>query len=462
MNSWWSLLLDLRRAERGGTGGIAARQRDRLADIVNHARAASPYYRRLYQHLPNNVVDVTSLPVTDKAVLMANFDDWSTDREITLEKARAFAADSSLIGERFLGKYTLATTSGTTGRPGIFVSDDDAMRITTAIMLRMLRSWLGVSDVAAIAAAGGRLAMVADVGHHSATSVAAARFTRLQRQRERVQILSVRSPLAELVQQLNEFQPAVVAPYASMARLLASEQEVGRLRIRPVLVALVAEGLPLPEYDRIAKAFDTIVGNSYAATECPFLSFSCKANWLHVNADWVFIEPVDRDCHPVAEGTQSYTVLVTNLANRLQPILRYDLGDSILMRPDRCECGSPLPAIRVRGRSADVLLFAADAGGEVAVPPLAFEIDHVQGVELYQIVQTDAHSIDVRLRITPGADADHTWSAVDAELKNVLAKHGLSVVSVRRGSEPPKQSPGGKFRTVIPLQRESDSQSDRT
>lgn len=458
MSTLLSLLLDLRRAERGGHEAIATRQRRRVAEIVEFARTRSPYYRRLYEGLPDTVGDPTSLPVTDKASLMASFDGWATDADITLEKARSFAADSSLIGERFLGRYTLATTSGTTGTPGIFISDDDAMRTTTAILMRMLRSWLGVGDITAIAMAGGRLSMVADVGHHSATSVAAARFTRSPARRERVQILSVRSPLPELVEQLNAFQPAVMAPYASMARLLASEQEAGRLNIRPALMALAAEGLPLPEYDRIAKAFDTTVGNSYAATECPFLSFSCSSNWLHVNADWVVIEPVDRDHRPVPAGTESYTVLITNLANRLQPIIRYDLGDSILMRPDLCECGSALPAIRVRGRSADVLVFTADGGEQIAVPPLAFELDHLPGIELFQIVQTTPRNIDVRLSIKGGADADRTWSAVGTELKGILAKHGLGGVSLNHASELPQQSPGGKFRTVIPLKAESGSQ----
>jgi len=67
---------------------------------------------------------------------MARFDDWTTDREVTIGKARAFAENSDLIGERFLGKYTLATTSGTTGTPGIFVLDDRTIAVTNAMVLR--------------------------------------------------------------------------------------------------------------------------------------------------------------------------------------------------------------------------------------------------------------------------------------------------------------------------------------
>ncbi len=181
----------------------------------------------------------------------------------------------------------------------------------------------------------------------------------------------VATPLPELVAQLNAFQPALLAPYATTAALLATEQQAGRLRIRPALVALAAEGLPDGEPARIAAGFGSIVGNSYAATECPFLSYSCRDGWLHVDADWVILEPVDADHHPTPPRQQSHTVLVTNLANRVQPILRYNLGDSVLQRPEPCPCGNPLPAIRVWGRTADLLTFPTPSGQSVTLTPLA-------------------------------------------------------------------------------------------
>lgn len=444
------LLLDVRRATRGGIEAIEERQRSRFTEIVAHARSQSRFYRELYKDVPAEIVSESRLPTTDKKTLMERFDDWATDRNVTIEKAREFAANPELIGERFLGKYTLATTSGTTGTPGIFIIDDGAMRVTSAIMLRVLRSWLGVVDVTQIVGAGRRLAMVADLGHHSATSVAAARLLKSPGRRRRVQLLSVRTPLPQLVAQLNEFQPALLAPYASMARLLASEQEAGRLHIRPVLTVLAAEGLPIPEYDRIAKIFDTKLGNSYAATECPFLSYSCEHQWLHVNADWVRLEPVDVNHRPVPPGTQSHTVLVTNLANRVQPILRYDLGDSVVQRLDPCPCGNPLPAVRVQGRSADVLTFKTESGDTVTIAPLAFEVDHVRGVDLFQIVQTSPTSVTVRLRIK-APDAEGAWREVEREIRRMLDEHGLSTVRVERGSQEPTQSSGGKYRSVIPL-----------
>jgi len=78
-------LIDTRRAKREGPAGIAQRQRARLAEMVAFARSNSPYYRELYRDLPAHVEDPTLLLVTDKKKLMARFDDWVTDREVTLE-----------------------------------------------------------------------------------------------------------------------------------------------------------------------------------------------------------------------------------------------------------------------------------------------------------------------------------------------------------------------------------------
>jgi phenylacetate-coenzyme A ligase PaaK-like adenylate-forming protein len=447
------VLRDTRKALNEGSAGIQQRQRARLAEMIAYARAHSPYYRELYKQVPELVEDPRSLPVTDKKALMARFDEWATDRDVTLDKARSFSANPDLIGERFLGRYTLATTSGTTGTPGIFITDDGSMRVTSAIFLRWIRAVVGVGDVVKFVAGGRRVAMVADVGHHSATSVAAARILRSPSRRKRVQVLSVRTPLPELVKQLNEFQPALVAPYASMAKLMATEQEAGRLQIHPVLIALAAEGLPLPEYDRIAQVFDAKVANSYAATECMFLSQFCDQKWLHVNADWAVLEAVDANYQPVPPGTPSHTVLLSNLANRVQPILRYDLGDSIVQRPDPCPCGNPLPAIRVQGRSADVVSFQNTRGEEVAIAPLAFEVDHVPGVEQFQIIQTTPTTLRVRLRRAAGADAEKVWEEVRNDIALVLSRHQLDGVTIERAEESPEQSRGGKFRTVIPLKR---------
>ncbi len=146
-------------------------------------------------------------------------------------------------------------------------------------------------------------------------------------------------------------------------------------------------------------------------------------------------------------------MLVSNLANRLQPILRYDLGDSILQRPGPCPCGDPLPAIRVQGRTADVLTFPAEHGGRISIAPLALSalFDRTPEVELFQVVQTKPACLRIRLRPRPDVESDRLWQAVHDELSRLLAEHHLGHVAIEHADEPPQQSPGGKFREVVPL-----------
>lgn len=447
------LLLDTWSAKRHAPAAIARRQRRRLAELVAYARANSPYYRELYKDLPERVEDPTLLPVTDKKRLMARFDDWVTDPAVTIEKVRPFVENPDLFGKQLLDKYLVVTTSGTTGKHGIFLSDKRTLSVVGPLFLRMVSSW-GARDIIRIIAGGGRIASVLAAGTPTATGVGISRFG--ARLGKALRELSVHAPLPELVAELNRFQPLLLTSYGTVMKLLASEQEAGRLHINPVVVLLVAEGLAPDEYDRIARVFKTRVANSYAATECPFMSYNCPENWLHVNSDWVVLEPVDVDYRPVAPGVQSHTVLISNLANRVQPILRYDLGDSILMRPDPCPCGNPLPAIRVQGRAADVLTFPTDGGERITLPPLLFgtSLYQVPGIEQFQVVQTGPARLRVRLRPAEGADPERVRQAVHDRIMRLLSEHKLGHVALERAPEPPEQSPGGKYREVIPLSEE--------
>ena len=119
------LLSDIRTAREEGVAAIEQRQRARLAALIAYARANSPYYRELYQNLPERIDDPTLLPVTTKRGLMERFDDWVTDREVTLEQARAFVEDRNRIGELFLDKYLLALGSGTRGFRAIYLMMDN-------------------------------------------------------------------------------------------------------------------------------------------------------------------------------------------------------------------------------------------------------------------------------------------------------------------------------------------------
>lgn len=445
------LLREAWQVRRQGTWADVRRRR--FAEIVAYARARSPYYRDLYAGLPADVRDPAALPVTDKNELMAHYDSWCTDPAVTYADVGAFVADPARAGERFRDRYLVVTTSGTTGHPGIFVKDARDIAVNGALSGRMMASWLGAGDVARIAAHAGRMAIVAATNGHFLVSAGAARMRGGRLGQHAVRLFSVHTPLPELVAELNAFRPAVLLGYGGVLRMLAEEREAGRLAIAPVLVEPAGETLSEADHARMARAFGAKVRDTYGASECPYLTDGCAHGWYHVNADWAVLEPVNADHSPTPPGEPSHTVLISNLANRVQPILRYDLGDSVMQRPDPCPCGNPMPAVRVQGRVANVLTFAGDAG-PVTIPPLILNtlVDGVPGTEQYQIVQTGRACLRVRLRVAPDASADRVWEGVRAGIARLLAGRGLGHVTLERATEPPEQAPGGKYRPVIPLE----------
>ena len=443
-----SLLRDVDRARRRGGAALDERRRSRLAEQVAFARAHSPYLRELYSDLPERVEEAAMLPVTSKPALQERFEDWVTDDEATIAAARDYTAAPLAPGRRFLGRYVACTSSGTTGRRGIALIDSRALAVGDALRLYSLVRRLAPRDLGRIAARRGAGVIVSSGnGHFLGAALAGSGRWR----RRSIRVISMYRPMEQLVAELNRLQPVILSGYASVIAQLADEQLAGRLRISPVLVAVSAEAGER-DRDRIKRAFAAKLADTYAAAECPFIAHGCEHGWLHLNSDWVVLEPIDADGSPTAPGEESHTALLTNLANRVQPILRYRLDDKIMTLPGPCPCGSALPAIRVRGRTAEPLLFDSN-GGEVGVLPIALRglIVRTPGIERFQLVQTTPTALCVRFETDSGADPEAVWRSLSGAFEELLAEHGLAHVTVERG-EAPQRSPGGKYREIIPLE----------
>ena len=80
--------------------------------------------------------------------------------------------------------------------------------------------------------------------------------------------------------------------------------------------------------------------------------------------------------------------MLTNLANQVQPLIRYDLGDRVTFRELPCTCGSHLPVIDVSGR-CDATLRLGAARHSVQVLPLALStvLEEEAGLFDFQLIQ---------------------------------------------------------------------------
>lgn len=443
----------VRRDSRATAAEILSRQESRLGELVAHARQHSPYYADLYAGLPHVGVDLPRLPVVAKPELMAHFDHWVTDPNLTRVRLEQFIADKNNIGHLFDDRYLVCTTSGTTGTPAILVQDPLMMRVVAALnVARATPAWLTAADLLRVLKARARTAAVwALDGHFLGITMARRQILERPSRAKSIRAFSVLTPLPELVAALNDFQPAMLNGYATAISLLAQEQEAGRLNIAPVLVMTSSESLLPVERRRIANAFGAKVRDNYGCSEFVAIAYNCGHGWLHVHADWVILEPVDEDLQPVLPGQTSHSVLLTNLANRVQPIIRYNLGDRILVKAEPCPCGSPLPAIRVEGRTDDILRFAAAGGTSVPVLPLALwsVVKETPGVHRFQAIQMAPDELKIRLETNSAGETAAVWSLVERNLRDYLNRQGLANVNLRLAAEPPARDPiSGKFRHV--------------
>ena len=281
-NALWEVWRNNHR-ERAPT---AARQSGKLRALVQFARRCSPWYRQRYHHLPASMTELCLLPPVTKSELMAHFDEWVTDPVVTREGMEDFLAKKSLVGQRYLDRFVVWTTSGVTGKPGIFVHDTHTLAVYSALIAVRGYRWLTPARLWGLLRGGGRYALVAATGEHFTLTDYLERIRRFSSQAAlRIRPFSVLTPLPELVQALNLFQPAVLVGYPSMMQLLAQEQQTCRLHIVPILVSTGGECIPAGARAQVATAFGCLVRDNYGASEFMHLAFECEYERLHLNSD---------------------------------------------------------------------------------------------------------------------------------------------------------------------------------
>ncbi len=432
-------------------GGVPAADvaNHRLQALLRHAHEHSPFYRWRHGHVGGEGARLADLPVVGKTELMANFDDWVTDSRIKRADVERFIATRS-VGERFLDRFVAWKSSGSSGVPGLFVQDRHALVVYDALVAsRFEGEWWASATLPPVAR---RTALVAATHDHFA-SIVSWEHARRAYPGGSSRSFSVLEPMPKLVAGLNEFRPAFLASYPSVLALLADERRAGRLKIEPDTLWSGGEFLAPAVRRHIESAFGAPLVNEYGASECLSIATGCREDRLHVHADWVLLEPVDAHYRPVPPGHLSHTVLLTNLANWIQPIIRYDLGDRVTLLPGPCPCGSVLPALRVEGRTDATLHLRSARGTSIAIAPLALStvVEDATGVYRFQVVQRSADALALRF---PGPDAGKTaaWKCAQPALQAFLDRHGLANVHLALDRQAPRADrASGKLRTVVGL-----------
>ena len=412
-------------------------QQKRLRALVRYAREHSPFYGELYKGLGNGWT-LSDLPPVTKPELMARFDEVLTDRSVSMARVQAFIQDLDNVGRMLDGKYLVFKTSGSTGHPAVVLYDRGAVDVASAVAA--FRTFARREDFKRFMAHGKRTAGVfADSGFYLACGM--SRYLQLQMPRKQTKItVDVNGPEAEIVRALNGFQPAMLSGYPSNLALLA---DCRGLDIRPDVVITGGELLTEPIRQKLRDRFGCYVQTHYSCTEGGEIACECREGHLHINEDWVILEPVDREGRPVAPGVRSDRVFITNLSNRIQPFIRYELTDRVIVHEEPCPCGRTTRWLEIEGRTDDILTFS----GGVSVAPMSLYkvLEEVPKVRRFQLVQRSPEALELRLAAD---DRGAAFQAAKGELGSFFESKGLSV-EILLADDPPQADPvSGKFKHV--------------
>ncbi|GAA4339164.1 coenzyme F390 synthetase [Variovorax defluvii] len=421
------IALDAAAAAHADAAALAARRDRRLADLFRAAARGSPFYRRYLAGRNPADIRLDTLPLVHKAELMDAFDDWVADPVLRLDALRRFTADRSRIADPFEGRYVVWESSGSSGHPGIFVQDTHAMAVYDALEYLRRPAARSLERLMNPFGIGERIVFVGATGGHFASTVSIERLRRLNPMLAlSLHSLSFLQSPESLLRQLDALRPTVIATYPSVALLLAEERQAGRLRTAPREVWTGGENLSAACRGFVQQALGCPVVNNYGASEFLTLASECRQGRLHLNSDWAILESVDAQGRVLPAGGRGTTTLLTNLANHVQPLIRYDLGDRVWQDPVPCACGSALPVIEVEGRNDDALRLGRPGTRTVRVPPLAVStvLEDDGGLFDFQLVQKGP----CELLLSTGLRGQ----AADASLRR--ARSALSAFLARQGA----------------------------
>ncbi len=408
-------------------------QDQRFRKLIKHAAEHSPFYREKFAHLNLDRCCVGDLPVLSKKEFIANFNSIVTDKNIQRDEVHEFMQDPGNLGKKYLGKYVVCHTSGSQGESALLVQSMSDVEKTFAMQAArghsMPKSWATLWKKLT----GSKLRMSVVLFRKSFFPSGAA-FENVPdalRKLSNIQRLNINDPFEENLAQLNEFKPNIITAYAHVLENLARAELQGNLKLRQAgclqHVTSISEPMNDMAREYITRAWNVPIANHYAMGECLGLTLGCpEGHGAHLNPDLAILEVVDRHYRPVPPGKPGDKVLVTNLLNFTQPLIRYEVDDVITMSSTPCPCGSQLPLVAdIAGRSNDRLWYRRGNGyQEIAMFFFKKIAAGSPAVAEFQVHQPERNRFV--LKVEPRPDMDIHMEEVEAVADRELAYEELT------------------------------------
>ncbi|NYE60109.1 phenylacetate-CoA ligase [Duganella sp. 1224] len=378
-SQWWS------------PGQIASLQLARLRELLLYASEHVPYYRQLYARIGfdatrvQDLRDLRALPILRKSHINDHRDDFRSDTATRLQ--------------RF-------TTGGSSGEPLIFYLGKQRVSHDVAAKWRATR-WWGV-DI------GDREAVLwgSPIELH-AQDLWRARRDRLLRSDLLPAFDLSPTRLDDYLARLQRQRPAMLFGYPSVMCLLvqhAQSRHITLDRLGVKVVFVTAERLYEDQRAQLSSAFAAPVANGYGGRDAGFIAHECPEGGMHITAEDVIVEILDTHGQPVPPG-DSGAIVITHLASRDFPFIRYATGDIGALDPRPCPCGRGLPLLqRVEGRVTDFVV--ARDGTVMHGLALIYILRDLPQVRAFKIIQETLDCTRVLLVSVDGLPAPLRLSIV--------------------------------------------------
>ncbi len=402
---------------------LAALQLQRLRALLDHAGEHVPYYVRRFAASGFDPARVTS-PA-------------DLQRLPRLTKADIRAASASLRSAR-AGRLAMSSTGGSSGEPLNFWLGHDRIAHDVAAKWRAMRWWGVDMGDPEIVLWGSPIEL-------GAQDRLRALRDRLQRSRLLPAFALSPARVQAFIGAIRQRRPRMLFGYPSALDHVAATAEAGGrvLDDLDIRVAFVTgESLYPEQRARIGRVFGCPVANGYGGRDAGFIAHECPEGGLHMTAEDIVVELLAPDGSPVADG-EAGEVVVTHLASRDYPFIRYRTGDIARRATAPCPCGRGLPLLAaVEGRSTDFVV--ARDGTVMHGLALIYVLRELPDIRAFRIVQETRASI--RVAVVPvGELAPATAAAIRSGMRARLGDVAVTVDAV--AAIPPEAS--GKYRHVV-------------
>ena len=399
-------------------------QIDRLRSLLKEAALHVPYYRELFNRIDfqpeqvTSLADLARLPLLTKAEIRANLEQLKADN------AQGLA--------RF-------NTGGSSGEPLIFFIGNERVSHDVAAKWRATRWWdVDIGDPEVVV-----WGSPIELGTQD-------RVRLLRDMLMRTRLLSAfemsEARLDEFIAQIRALRPKMLFGYPSSISHIARHAEhrgicMDDLGIKVTFVT--SERLYDHQREVIERIFGCPVANGYGGRDAGFIAHQCPSGGMHITAEDIIVEIVDVNGQVVPLGT-SGEIVVTHLATRDFPFIRYRTGDVGVLTDEQCACGRGLPLLKeIQGRTTDFVV--AQDGTVMHGLALIYVVRDLPGVRGFKIIQESIDSVRLLLATAPDFLEKNNLIIIEGFKKRL----GASVsVQIEQVNEIPKEA-SGKFRYVV-------------